>query len=175
MKTYRSYFSEETKKLGESLARKILKRSPRRSGATVFALRGDLGSGKTTFIQGFLRGLGLRRGGASPTFILMRRHALPSLPTPPKHPLGLRRLDAKASAGRRHEQFKNVYHVDAYRVKKAGELLELDFGEILADARNVVLIEWAEKVKKILPKNVTWIKFRHGRRENERMVVFIRK
>ncbi len=148
MKTYRSYSSEGTKKLAESFARKILKRGPRRRNAIVLALSGELGSGKTTFVQGFLRGLGVRRGGASPTFILMRRHGL------------------------HRGKFKNIYHVDAYRIKKPDEFLSLDPKETLADQRNIVLIEWAENIKKILPKSAIWLCFSHTNKENARKILF---
>jgi tRNA threonylcarbamoyladenosine biosynthesis protein TsaE len=146
MKIYRSFSSEETKKLGEILAKEILKSRPGRT-AKIVALRGELGSGKTTFVQGFLRGLGVKRGGASPTFIIMRRHAL------------------------RGGGFKSVYHVDAYRLRKPKELKVLDFGEISRNPQNIVIIEWAENVRKILPKNTFWLRFEHGKKENERRIL----
>jgi tRNA threonylcarbamoyladenosine biosynthesis protein TsaE len=146
MNPYLSFSSEETKKLGEILAKGVLKSRPGRT-AKIVALEGELGSGKTTFVQGFLRGLGVKRGGASPTFIIMRRHAL--------------------KGGR----FKNVYHVDAYRLRKPKELNVLDFGEISKNPQNIVIIEWAEKIKRILPKNSIWLRFSHGRRENERRIL----
>ncbi len=112
----------------------------------MLALTGELGSGKTTFTQGFLRGLGVRRGGTSPTFILMRRHAL------------------------RSGRFKNVYHIDAYRIKDPDEFLSLGLKEILADPQNIVLIEWAEKLKKLLPKNAARLYFHHGKKEKSRNI-----
>ncbi len=135
MATYRSFSSEETKRLAGRLARKTKTKSRYR----VFALTGELGAGKTTFVQGFLSSLGIRRRAASPTFILMRR-------------------------------FGNVYHVDAYRLKKPQELEELGFKEIVADPRNIVLVEWAEKVGRLIPKNAVWVKLKHGRKENERVI-----
>jgi len=113
----------------------------------VFALKGNLGAGKTTFVQGFFRGLGLKRA-ASPTFIIMRRYSL------------------------KRGIFKNVYHMDAYRLKKTKELKVLEFGEILADPQNIVLIEWPERIKNILPKNVKWIIFKHGKKEDERIIIY---
>ena len=47
----------------------------------------------------------------------------------------------------------------------------LDFKKIIADPTNVVLIEWAEKIKRSLPKNTLWIKFEHGQKENERTII----
>jgi len=145
---YQSFSSRETKKLGEELARKLLTSCslpPASRGALIFALAGELGSGKTTFVQGFFRGLGLKRA-ASPTFIIMRRTALKS------------------------RKFKNVFHVDAYRIKKPKELSALGFRDILENPQNIVLIEWAEKIKNILPKRAFWLRFRHGKKENERKI-----
>ncbi|MDP2598961.1 MAG: tRNA (adenosine(37)-N6)-threonylcarbamoyltransferase complex ATPase subunit type 1 TsaE [Candidatus Liptonbacteria bacterium] len=161
MKTYRTFSSEETKKLGYKLARQFAICPPaprlRRAGnsqfsknkhALVFALTGELGAGKTTFIQGFLRGLGIRKRSASPTFVIFRRFMVHS------------------------SWFKHVYHLDAYRIKKARELAALEFKEILDDPRNIVLIEWAENIKKILPKKIYKIKFHHGKKENERTLSY---
>jgi len=152
MKTYQSYSSAGTKRFGERIARKIAKSGARNAakGAFVIALTGDLGSGKTTFVQGFLRGLGVKKRATSPTFIIFRRFAV-------------------KSHGHK-SMVSSVYHVDAYRLKKAKDLSALGFKEILDDPKNIVLIEWAEKIKKILPKNAFWLKFSHGKKENERRI-----
>lgn len=134
--------------IGRSLARGTA-RKIRENGPFVIALQGDLGAGKTTFVQGFLRGLGSKRRVASPTFVLMRRHAL-----------GKKLLSA--------------YHIDAYRLKKAQHLSVLGIEEILKEPRNVVLIEWPEKARKFLPKRAVWIKFKHGKKENERTIMITR-
>jgi tRNA threonylcarbamoyladenosine biosynthesis protein TsaE len=112
--------------------------SPRKK-ALVFALRGDLGAGKTTFAQGFLKGLGFKKRAPSPTFVLIRRHSLK------KRSLGKR----SRRSGRK--VFTDVFHVDAYRLKKPGHLAALGFKEILADPRHIVLIEWPERVARIVP------------------------
>jgi len=147
MKIYQSFSSEETKRLGEKLARKIAKGGARKGAknALVFGLVGELGSGKTTFVQGFFRGLGIKRA-ASPTFIIIRRTAL------------------------KNKKFRNVFHVDAYRIKKPKELSVLGFRDILKNPQNIVIIEWAEKIKRILPKKVFWLRFKHGKKENERKI-----
>lgn len=169
MKTYRSYSSAETKNFGRQLAAEIAKRpdfvralrdykieDPRyrkaipgqkvKSTALVFALTGDLGSGKTTFVQGFLRALGVRKKITSPTFVLVKRYATG------------------------HMQYAHCYHVDAYRLKSPRDLEILGFEEILSDPQNIVLIEWAEKIKKLLPENTTWIKFDHRGKHSERKI-----
>src|SRR6185437_344641 len=76
-KTYKSFSSKETEALGEKLAEDFLK-TKAAAGALVLALKGELGAGKTTFTQGLFRGLGIKRRAQSPTFIIMRRHRVPS-------------------------------------------------------------------------------------------------
>jgi tRNA threonylcarbamoyladenosine biosynthesis protein TsaE len=124
-----------------------LKKINTRKSAAIFALKGELGAGKTTFVQGFFKGLGIGKRTLSPTFIIMRRHAL----------------------GKK----RNVFHIDAYRLKKAEDLRALDFGNIAADPRNIVLVEWADRIKKILPKGVVWLEFKYGKatREHERSIM----
>ena len=146
---YISSSSAATKKLGFDLARKILRLGPGQR-ARVLALTGDLGSGKTTLVQGFFCGLGVRRQATSPTFILMRRAAL----------------------GR--GKFRNVFHLDAYRLHKLSELQALELEPVMLNSKNIVLIEWAERIKRALPRlkasGVLWIRFGHGRQENERKI-----
>jgi len=145
IKKQRSFSFKETEAVGESLARELL-RAAKKKSAAVIALSGDLGAGKTTFTQGFFRGLGLKKRAQSPTFIIMRRHAIPK------------------------GKFENVFHIDAYRLKKAEHLAALEFNKILADAKNIILMEWPERAKKLLPKNAVWISFMHGKKENERTI-----
>ena len=157
--TYRTSSSEETKKLGhdigESLSRATIK-SITLNGPIVLALQGDLGAGKTTFVQGFLKGLGSRKRVVSPTFVLMKRHRL-SVPG--------------ATTGKK---FSNVFHIDAYRLKKPEQFEVLGMSEILGDPRNVVIIEWPEQAKEFIPKNALWLKFKYGKKENERTITIKR-
>ena len=162
MKTYQTYSSEETKKLGAELARQVLgfrlkvlgknKRAliynrTRNKCALILALKGDLGSGKTTFSQGFLRELGVKRKINSPTFVLIKRYKL-------------------SIAG-----YKNIYHLDCYRLKKSKEILDLGLKEVLKNPENIVLIEWAEKLKRYLSGNTVWVKFEH-KEEDKRVIRF---
>jgi tRNA threonylcarbamoyl adenosine modification protein YjeE len=148
MKTYHTFSSKETKELGRALAKKVRATSsahPR--SATVIAMRGDLGAGKTTLVQGFFNGLGIKKRAPSPTFVIMRRYGLA------------------------HKHFKNIFHVDAYRLKDAKALNALQFEDILNDPKNIVLIEWAERAKELLPKSAIWLDFAHGKYENERRII----
>ena len=131
---FKTKSAQETKKIAKLLAQEI-------SRPVVLALTGDLGSGKTTFIQGFLKGLGVKKRITSPTFVIMRTYNL-------------------------------VYHIDCYRLSKPKELLKLGFKEILQNPKAIILIEWAEKIRKILPKNTIWLEFKHGKKPNERVIHF---
>jgi tRNA threonylcarbamoyladenosine biosynthesis protein TsaE len=142
--------------IGESLSRATIK-SLTLNGPIIIALQGNLGAGKTTFVQGLMKGLGSKKRVASPTFILMRRHKLSTT-----------KLAGKTKV------FSNVFHIDAYRLKKPEQFGVLGLDEILKDPKNIVLIEWPEQAKKFLPKNATWIKFTYGKKENERTITIKR-
>lgn len=129
--------ASETKELGKKLASDIKDRDAR-----VFALVGDLGAGKTTFVQGFAEGLGLKNKIISPTFILLRHYEIP----------------VHRSIG---YPLENLYHVDLYRLERhvEGEVVSLGLTDVWEEPGNLVLIEWADKAIGIMPKNTTWIKF----------------
>lgn len=127
---------KETEKLGEILAREILKSSFKK--AIVLGLKGDLGGGKTTFLKGFAKGLGIKEKILSPTFIILKKFNI-------KH---------------RTSNFKHFYHLDCYRIERPKEILDLGFKEIIQNPKNIVAIEWAEKIEKILPKNKILILFK---------------
>ncbi len=126
---------KETKTIAALFAKDILDELPLGKKATVIALSGNLGAGKTTFAQGFAKGLGVREKIKSPTFVLMRAH----------------KLNVKC--------FQYFYHIDCWRLESAKEAAHIGLKEILADPHNLVLIEWAEKIKKALPKKIITVKF----------------
>ena len=145
MLQYLTQNSQETKKLARILALEVVK-TKKNKGALILALAGDLGSGKTTFIQGFIRGLGIKKRITSPSFVIIKNYKL------------------------RIKNYKRVYHIDCYRLKKPKELLVLGLKEIFSDPENVILIEWADKIKKILPKEVIYLKFKHNKLPNQRLI-----
>jgi len=148
----------QTKKLGEKLAKEILKARPGKE-ALILGLEGDLGGGKTTFLQGFAKGLGVKQKILSPTFIIMRKFKIGNH-GPSTDGLGLGpALLQKGGAGGCKLKIENFFHIDCYRIKKPKELLDLGFKEIISSPKNIVAIEWAEKIKKLLPQNTLWIKF----------------
>lgn len=122
---------QETQLLAEKLTADIIKHR-------VFALVGELGAGKTTFTQFFLRALGVTGLITSPTFVIIKCYALRDL------------------------RFAFVYHIDCYRLNNPHELLALGFQEILDNQNNIVIIEWADRVKDLLPPDAVWISFEHS-------------
>ena len=150
-KIYLTTTSSQTKKLGEKLAQKIISISSKkqRDRALVLALEGDLGGGKTTFLQGFAKGLEIKQKILSPTFVLMRKFQIPNY----------------------KQRFKNFYHFDCYRVQKPKEILDLDFRQIISDKKNIVAVEWADKIKKILPRNIIEIKFEFKSKNTRRISI----
>lgn len=137
---------KHTQKLGESFAKEILE-LPQQRNAVVFGLQGNLGAGKTTFLQGFAKGLGIKEKILSPTFVILKRFEI------------------------KNSSFKNFYHIDCYRLKKGKDILELDFKEIISNPKNIVAVEWPEKIKKALPKGTIFIEFKFLD-ENRREIVF---
>ena len=114
-------------------------------GGETLALTGELGSGKTTFIQGLAEGLGVKGRIISPTFILMRKYVTSKL---------------------------DFYHIDFYRLEEGleNEIKNLGINDLWGKKRNIVAIEWAEKIKKSIPEDAIWIKF-ENRGGNERKIL----
>jgi len=150
----------QTQNLAAKLVKKILNSKRLMLNATVVALRGDLGAGKTTFTQGFMKALGVKQRVTSPTFLIVRKYEIST-------PLAGQTL----RKGSPH--FHHAYHFDLYRIQKPKEILDLGFKDIISDPHNILLIEWPERIKKILPKNTIWINFEHGKNEKERSVKVI--
>ena len=123
--THITHSAEETRAFGAVFARGM---KPGR----VVALRGDLGAGKTTFVQGFLGALGAEKPYVSPTFVIMKQYD----------------VSAPSANG-----IHRVYHVDAYRMDEPEEIAKLGFDEWCADPEGVVLVEWPEKLGDLLPKD----------------------
>lgn len=67
------------------------------------------------------------------------------------------------------KRFKNLYHIDAYRLNKPEEILELGWEKIIANSKNIAVVEWPEKIKKFLPKQTHFLKFKFIH-ENQREI-----
>jgi tRNA threonylcarbamoyladenosine biosynthesis protein TsaE len=124
--------AKETQKLGEKLAREIKSRKT----AVVLCLQGDLGGGKTTFLQGFAKGLGIKEKILSPTFVILKHFKIES------------------------SEFEDFYHIDCYRINKPEDILDLGLKEIILNPKNIIAIEWPERIFKILPESAIFIKFK---------------
>ncbi|MBU0998417.1 tRNA (adenosine(37)-N6)-threonylcarbamoyltransferase complex ATPase subunit type 1 TsaE [Patescibacteria group bacterium] len=134
--------ARETQKLGRKVAADLVKKTP-----TVIALTGNLGSGKTTFVQGFARGLGIKKKIISPTFILMRTY--------------------------KAKKRKMLYHLDLYRLESnfKEEIENLGVKDIWKEKKNILVIEWAEKIKDILPEGTSWIKFEYLPDDQRKIII----
>lgn len=133
---FHSQSAAETKRIARALGKKIRAQKVSR-GVQCILLSGELGSGKTTFAQGFARGLGIRARVHSPTFILMKRYPI-----------------AKS-------YFQYLIHIDCYRVRHQKEMAILGLKKMLDDPRTIFLIEWPERIKKLLPRKNISIIFTH--------------
>lgn len=140
----------QTQKFAQKLAQQMLKKGPGKQ-AQILALSGDLGAGKTTFTQGFMKALGVKHHVTSPTFMIVRRYEL------------------------KNQKFLNAYHFDLYRIHQPKEILALDFRKIIRNPENIVLIEWPERLGKLLPKNAGKISFEHGKNVSQRLIRLGRK
>jgi len=138
----------KTKKLGEILGKEILK-TKKTKRALILGLEGDLGGGKTTFLQGFAKGLGIKEKILSPTFVIIKRFKIKDSPKQSHF-----QRDATGQV-----RFKNFYHIDCYRLQKPKEILFLGFKEIVSNPKNIVVIEWADRLRKTLPQNTLILKF----------------
>ena len=125
----------QTQKLGAFLASKILKSKLSQKKAFVLGLIGELGGGKTTLLQGFAKNLGVKKRITSPTFIILKRFSI------------------------KDKRYNNFYHIDCYRIQSPREILSLGYKNIISDPQNIVAIEWAGQIKKILPSNTLILEF----------------
>jgi tRNA threonylcarbamoyladenosine biosynthesis protein TsaE len=109
-------------------ARNVLARLDVKNTATIVALRGDLGSGKTTFVQALGKALGIGDTIQSPTYVLMKKYEIKkALP------------------------FKTLVHIDAYRLEKPEEFAALKPEQFLNDPKNLVVVEWPKRLGSALP------------------------
>ena len=130
-----SHSALQTKRIGQILGQELQATKNKKEGY-VLGLKGDLGGGKTTFLQGLAKGLGVKEKILSPTFVILKKFKV------------------------QNSKFKNFYHIDCYRIKNSKEIQSLGFKEIAAHPQNIVAVEWAERIAKILPKDTIFIHFK---------------
>ena len=125
---------EQTRRIGSRLGDNL------RPG-DVICLQGDLGAGKTTFVQGVARGWGSLDSVSSPTFIIVNEYR-------------------RADGGK-------LFHMDAYRLDSAPEAEELDLDSMLADG--ALLLEWPERIDALVPEEYLWISLEYINEEEREM------
>lgn len=122
----------ETQKIGEDFGRFNVGRV---SGSPlVVCLWGDLGSGKTTFVQGMARGLGIQPRLLSPTFIIVRHYRVPITET-------------------------SMYHLDLYRFSGTGSVNDIGLSDMIHEPGSIVIIEWPERLGTLLPLSRVDVRF----------------
>lgn len=117
-----SHSPEQTRRVGMRLGQ-LLQRGD------LLCLEGDLGAGKTTFVQGIARGWGSLDEVSSPTFVLVNQY---------RRPDGI-----------------DLFHLDAYRLGSLGEAEELDLDDMLA--AGTLIVEWADRIRPLFPDERLWI------------------
>lgn len=125
---------EQTRRIGTHLGGAL-------QTGDVICLQGDLGAGKTTFVQGVAQGWGSLDAVSSPTFILVNMY--------------------------RREDETRLFHMDAYRLDSAPEAEELDFETMLA--QGPLLIEWPERIDGLIPDERLWINLEYVDEEEREM------
>jgi tRNA threonylcarbamoyladenosine biosynthesis protein TsaE len=125
---------DQTRRIGERLGGVL-------QTGHVICLQGDLGAGKTTFVQGIAQGWGSLDSVSSPTFIIVNEYG-------------------RNGSGR-------LFHMDAYRLDSALEAEQLDFDSMLADG--ALLIEWPERIDGLVPLEHLWIDLAHKGEEEREM------
>ena len=118
-----------------------------RAWATVVALHGELGAGKTTLSQMIATRLGVTDMVQSPTFVIMKSYPITKDP-----------------------RFTKLVHIDLYRIESTSELEVLKFNELLADPNALVLVEWAERASALMPHDALDVSIDMHAGENGEMV-----
>lgn len=143
---YLSNSSQKTQKLAKEIAKEILLKKCflKIKEALIIKLRGELGAGKTTFLKGFAAGIGIKDKILSPTFVIIKRFPLKNI------------------------YFENFFHIDCYRLENTQDAKSIDLKKILKERKNIVAIEWPDKIKDLLNgKSITIdIKFNNRNKKN---------
>jgi tRNA threonylcarbamoyladenosine biosynthesis protein TsaE len=131
-----------TQELGADFAKNL-------HGGDVLLLFGELGSGKTTFMQGLAKGLGIERRIISPTFIIVRKYDVSKM--------------------EKAHNIQTLYHIDLYRTQTEDDLKGLGMDDLLHENNALVAIEWPEKLGSFLPAK-RWELHFQALSENERSI-----
>ncbi len=150
MKKYITKNEKETFEIGEKFSAKL-------KGGEVIGLTGELGAGKTVFIKGVARGLGIKKNITSPTFNIMKIYKI---------------RDQKPGSGNQVLRIKSFVHIDAYRLENAEALVDIGIKDYIGEKDTVVVIEWADKVKDLLKKiKYTKVKIRMDKEDQRNIII----
>jgi tRNA threonylcarbamoyladenosine biosynthesis protein TsaE len=147
---------EETAKIAANFAESKFTKF---DGATVVGLYGDLGAGKTTFIKYLAEYFGIKETIQSPTFVIMKKYKLRD---------ANRKTQVKKEERLAPSAFELLIHIDTYRIEREEEMVNLGWNEIINNPKNLICVEWPEKIKGIMPPHIV-ITFEHVR-ETERKI-----
>ena len=136
MREFTTTTPEETKKLAARLVAVLASRPGMHATSTIVALQGNLGAGKTVFVKGAARALGVIDEVTSPTFVIEKIYHLPE-----------------------GAAWKHLVHIDAYRMEGEEELTTIGWHDIATDPNNLIMIEWPEQVGLGVPERAVWIEF----------------
>lgn len=137
MKKFLSHSIAETNSIATEIIAKLASTSNGRNEATIIGLSGHLGSGKTAFVKEAAKIFGIKEEITSPTFVIMKTYDISSSGVP----------------------WKNLIHIDAYRLENGRQLEVLGFEKLVSDPKNIIMIEWIEQVKEIMPADYSQISF----------------
>jgi tRNA threonylcarbamoyladenosine biosynthesis protein TsaE len=137
MKKIVSKNEKETIKIGFVLSEKC-------QGGEVFSLSGELGAGKTSLVKGMARGLKIKKGITSPTFIVCNVY----------------------------EGKRSLVHIDAYRLEGRADLENIAFFDYLEDPKNIIVVEWGDKIERYLPEKTKKIKLSYLSEKEREIIIF---
>ncbi len=153
---------EETQAVAAELVARLAARQGIMGTATVVTLSGELGAGKTTFMQGVARALGVDAHITSPTFVIQKTYDLARVPDPSLDQHEATHTDAhedNAGDDRAGLAFDRMIHIDAYRLESTLELASLGWYEQLTNPKNIIFMEWPEMVASAVPDRAIEVRF----------------
>ena len=116
--------------------------------AILVCLSGDLGAGKTTLVQEIALILGIKESVVSPTYVIMKKYA-----------------------SSYNDRFKNIVHIDAYRLESDDELFRLGWDELMSDPHTVIFLEWPERVPGATKNPTFSISLTHHNQDSRKMTL----
>ena len=140
---------KQTIDLGKKIAKQL-------TGGETIALIGELGAGKTIFTKGIASELGIKKTITSPTFVLMKIYPVKSR----KAGSPMAKFNRVNPVNNQQPIINNLVHVDAYRLNSGQDLIDIGIEDYLGQKNTITIIEWANQVDSILPKNTIFVKIK---------------